>query len=201
MYIGGYNRARAAPPGLRNRRQLDRRGDGRVLQVILVKINADGSCTVVDDGRGIPVGIHPTEKIPTVEVVFATLAPGGKFEHNEGLRVQDLRRPARRGRVGRQLRSPNGWRSRSARDGKVHHMEFERGVKSQRSESDRQERQDRHEGHLQARCARSSPTSNFKSRDAAEAPARAGVSQRGRARSFSRTSASASATSSSTKRA
>src|SRR3954471_2809216 len=40
---------------------------------ILVKINADGSCAVVDDGRGIPVGIHPTEKIPTVEVVFAKL--------------------------------------------------------------------------------------------------------------------------------
>ena len=42
---------------------------------IEVKINADGSCTVSDDGRGIPVGIHPTEKIPTVEVVFATLGP------------------------------------------------------------------------------------------------------------------------------
>src|SRR4051812_25973655 len=44
---------------------------------ILVKINADGSCAVVDDGRGIPVGIHPTEKIPTVEVVFAKLGAGG----------------------------------------------------------------------------------------------------------------------------
>ena len=44
---------------------------------IWVKINADGSCTVVDDGRGIPVGIHPQLKIPTVEVVFSTLAAGG----------------------------------------------------------------------------------------------------------------------------
>src|SRR3954471_9408341 len=50
---------------------------------ILVKINADGSCAVVDDGRGIPVGIHPTEKIPTVEVVFSTLGAGGKFEHDD----------------------------------------------------------------------------------------------------------------------
>ena len=50
--------------------------------VISVKINKDGSCTVADDGRGIPVGIHPTEKIPTVEVVFAKLGAGGKFEHN-----------------------------------------------------------------------------------------------------------------------
>src|SRR5437870_12928101 len=37
---------------------------------ILVKINADGSCSVADDGRGIPVGLHPTERIPTVEVVL-----------------------------------------------------------------------------------------------------------------------------------
>jgi DNA gyrase subunit B len=51
---------------------------------ILVKINVDGSCTVADDGRGIPVGIHPTEHIPTVEVVFAKLGAGGKFEHTEG---------------------------------------------------------------------------------------------------------------------
>jgi hypothetical protein len=69
----------------------------------LVKINADGSCTVADDGRGIPVGIHPTEKIPTVEVVFATLGAGGKFEHTEGSAYRHQRRPARRGRIGRQF--------------------------------------------------------------------------------------------------
>src|SRR5207237_7127930 len=51
---------------------------------ILIKINADGSCTVADDGRGIPVGIHPKEGIPTVEVVFAKLGAGGKFEHTAG---------------------------------------------------------------------------------------------------------------------
>src|SRR4051812_36867012 len=48
---------------------------------ILVKINADGSCTVADDGRGIPVGMHPTEGVPTLQVVFSTLGAGGKFEH------------------------------------------------------------------------------------------------------------------------
>src|SRR6476620_8089670 len=53
-------------------------------KTILIRVNADGSCTVVDDGRGIPVGIHPTEKIPTVEVVFSTLGAGGKFDHVEG---------------------------------------------------------------------------------------------------------------------
>src|SRR5581483_5057660 len=41
-------------------------------KTISVKINVDGSVTVDDDGRGIPVGVHPEAKIPTVEVVFAT---------------------------------------------------------------------------------------------------------------------------------
>jgi DNA gyrase subunit B len=46
---------------------------------IYVTLNNDGTATISDNGRGIPIGIHPKAGIPAVEVVFTVLHAGGKF--------------------------------------------------------------------------------------------------------------------------
>ena len=47
---------------------------------IQIKIHEDGSCSVEDDGRGIPVDMHPTYKIPAAQVALTKLHAGGKFD-------------------------------------------------------------------------------------------------------------------------
>ncbi|MBV8283655.1 MAG: DNA topoisomerase IV subunit B, partial [Candidatus Eremiobacteraeota bacterium] len=95
---------------------------------VLVTLHADDSCSVEDDGRGIPVDIHAGEKLPAVEVVMTILHAGGKFGkggykvsgglHGVGISV---------------VNALSEWMiTRSKRDGNEYEMKFERGITVQK---------------------------------------------------------------------
>jgi DNA gyrase subunit B len=91
---------------------------------VRVTLLKDGSCRIEDNGRGIPVDIHPTEGIPAVELVLTKLHAGGKFD-KDTYKVSG-------GLHGVGVSCVNGlstWFHVAVhRDGKVHEMRFEEGI-------------------------------------------------------------------------
>ncbi|HEX8392484.1 MAG TPA: DNA topoisomerase (ATP-hydrolyzing) subunit B [Longimicrobium sp.] len=95
-----------------------------------VTIHADDSITVVDDGRGIPVDVHPTEKLTGVEMALTMLHAGGKFD-NEGEGSYKVSGGLHGVGVS-VVNALSEWlRVTVRRGGKVHEMAFSRGDKTQ----------------------------------------------------------------------
>src|SRR6476620_2385964 len=90
---------------------------------IEVNIHVDGSISIRDNGRGIPVDIHPQYKIPGVEMVRTTLHSGGKYGQG-GYKFSG----GTHGVGAKCVNAVSEWfEVEVIREGQVHHMEFERG--------------------------------------------------------------------------
>jgi DNA gyrase subunit B len=90
---------------------------------IVVKINVDGSLSVSDDGRGIPVGIHPKAQRSTLEVVLTMSGAGAKFDKRSYKTSAGLH-----GIGAKAVTALSEWTEAEVRrDGKVYVQEYERG--------------------------------------------------------------------------
>ena len=97
-----------------------------------VTVHRDGSVTVADNGRGIPVGLHPDEKIPTVQLVLTELHAGAKFSKDEA----DAAYKFSGGLHGVGVSVTNALAERLEvevrRDGQIHAMAFANGAVAQK---------------------------------------------------------------------
>ncbi len=95
-----------------------------------VTLHVDGSISIGDNGRGIPVDIHPQYKIPGVELVLTTLHSGGKYGQG-GYKYSG----GTHGVGAKCVNAVSEWFAvEVSRDGKVHRMEFERGKTTKKLE-------------------------------------------------------------------
>jgi DNA gyrase subunit B len=93
-----------------------------------VTLHADGSCSIKDNGRGIPVDVHPKFKVPAIELVLTNLHAGGKFGQGAYKFSGGLH-----GVGAKCVNALSDWfKVEVSRDGKVYHMAFERGVTTQK---------------------------------------------------------------------
>ncbi len=91
---------------------------------IKVSIHLDGSCSIEDDGRGIPVDIHPTYNIPALELVLTNLHAGGKFGKGAYQVSGGLH-----GVGAKCVNAVSEWfEAEVRREGKIHQMQFSRGI-------------------------------------------------------------------------
>ena len=95
-----------------------------------VAIHVDGSISIRDDGRGIPVDIHPQYKIPGVEMVMTTLHSGGKYGQG-GYKFSG----GTHGVGAKCVNAVSEWfEVEVSRGGEIHHMTFERGKTTKKLE-------------------------------------------------------------------
>ncbi len=93
-----------------------------------VTLHGDGSCSIRDNGRGIPVDTHPKFKVPAIELVLTNLHAGGKFGQGAYKFSGGLH-----GVGAKCVNALSDWfKVEVSRDGKVYHMAFARGVTTQK---------------------------------------------------------------------